>query len=596
MERLNFSLAAYSMFIAIIVMGVFFSLIFTLKRSKKKTKTIQYKLSGSEQLFSEFTENIHQVLWRFSINTHKFTFISSYATQVFGQPVDLINKDEDSWLRYIIPEDKPKIMAAINQVKQGVSDINLDIKILRADGVIAVLSNQLFPSKNRQGTVIAVLGIISDITAQYNLALQKRLRAELHKNLNQLKDMKNLSYITLKSIGLAINYDIGELWIFDDKEKKLVCLVHWSRDNLEGNNKIHEVLSVSDKTKNTFQVICLNHKIIQYSTHAMHLKTHYTGVDGAEINLKEVVGIPIVVSNKPIGVLCFYNRQILNLDIDGYKILLEFAEEFGEYIHNKLLMKQLKYSAVYDALTGLYNRFSLVKKIREMIKNNVQPITVIKLRLNNFQLINYALGYDVGNKILQEMSKKITDFLSSYSSPLSSIDFVAIAEPGIFCFLSHQFDEEEGIIDFVTKLLDLFKKPIKKNNIEIFLSASIGISRYPQNGTTPDQLLGSAILAVIQSSNEGGNRFKFATQDILKSTSQNIEIENAMHHALGNNELELFYQPKVSLNTGKIVGVEALIRWHESKNTIRSPDYFIPVCEQTDLILEINEWVLDTVM
>ncbi|MBL7480386.1 GGDEF domain-containing phosphodiesterase [Legionella bononiensis] len=578
----------YTLTTAIVFIIVSCAVIYYIMRSKIQSKIIQYKSSDGEQLFLEFTENIHQVLWRMTVSTNEITYLSSYAEKIFGQRVDLIKKDPHGWLSFVIPEDRSKIWDAIDKTKQGARIITIDIKVLRGDGVIAVVSNQLFPSMDEQGNVIAVLGIISDMTAQYNTALQKRLRTELHKNLSQTQDMKVFSQRTLQSICLAIGYEIGEFWIFDDKENTLACLVHWSRDELHVTFNNKKIVVISEKIKNSFQIICFKLGIIQYSTHYSHFNKIHVVAQGKPIKLKEVVGVPIVVSNRKLGVLCFYNRHTLNLDIDGYKIISELAEEFGEYIQHMLLNDQLKYMTDYDVLTGLHNQCSFMNKISELIEQKTKSMIIITLRVNNYQLINYALGYDVGNQVHQEISKKFVESSSSL------IDMVALTEPGVFGFLSHQLEDNKSIIDFVNKLLEIIKKPIKKNNLDIFLTASIGISSYPQNGTTPSKLLSSANLALIESLKEGSNQYKFATVDTIKQSSHVIEIENAMHHALKHNELELYYQPKVSLKTGKITGVEGLIRWHDPKNIIRLPEYFIPICEESDLILEINDWVLST--
>ncbi|CAM2801875.1 GGDEF domain-containing phosphodiesterase [Legionella worsleiensis] len=589
--RYHFYGKTFTMVVAIIAFLIILSAIVLLGilvigRFERYSDELLEQLRIREKLFTEFTENIDLVLWRMPVDSHELIYVSPAFEKIYGQPVELLYKEPGSWLNLILPEDRVRILDAIEQIKKGASNIIVEIKILRADGVIRQISDQIFPLKDSNGEVLAILGVATDVTAKYNLMMQQQLLAELHKNLSETQDISIFSQSILKAICQAIGYDIGEFWLLDDKDNTLTCLAHWLKDDLTLKPKSLRTLYLNGEEEPAFQIKCLNQNTIQYSVDSANLTHPYYTVNGEDIHLKEVVGIPLVVSNQTIGVMSFYNRTELNLNIDVFKILIEFTANFSKYIQNVLLINKMNFIDNYDPLTGLYNRYSFIKKIDEFIGNNVSSFVVIKLQVNNIQLINNTMGYDVGNKLFQCLAKKYFD------ASLAHVDMIAILQPGVFGFLSHTLKEKNAIIHFVKTLLAITLKPFREHNLEIFLTTNIGISQYPEHGITSTQLLSNAIWALIESAKEGSHQFKFASSEMLTLPARQLEIESGIHEAILNNELELYYQPQVSLKTGKITGVEALVRWNDPRYGLRLPEYFIPVCEKSELIVEVGDWVL----
>ena len=582
----NFTMIVAIIIFLILITFVVFIGILILDRLEQYSNELQEQLKTREKLFTEFTENIDLVLWRMPVDSHELTYVSPAFEKICGQSVDSLYQAPDSWLSLVIPEDRAKILDAIEQIKRGASNIIVEIKILRADGVIRQISDQIFPLKDAKGNLLAILGVATDVTAKYNLMMHQQLLAELHKNLSETQDISIFAQNILKAISLAIGYDIGEFWLLDDKDNTLTCLANWLEDDLAIKPKSIRTISLSQDSEQIFQLRCLGKNTIQYSIEPADLNHPYQRIDGETLQLKEIVGIPLLVSDQNIGVMCFYNQKELNLNIDVFKILMEFTANFTKYIQNILLINKMKFIDQYDPLTGLYNRYSFLKKIDEFIEHKVPSFVVIKLQVNNIQLINNTMGYDVGNKLFQKLAKKYFD------ASLASVDMIAILQPGVFGFLSHTLKDQSMIIDFARSLLEITVKPFRENNLEIFLTTNIGISQYPEHGVTSTQLLSNAIWALIESTKDGSHQFKFATSETLTLPARQLEIESAMHEAILNNELELYYQPQISLKTGKVTGVEALVRWHDPTGTLRLPDYFIPVCEKSELILEVSDWVL----
>ncbi|RUR18724.1 EAL domain-containing protein [Legionella sp. km535] len=581
----------FTMIVAVIVFLIMITFILfvgilIMSRLEDYSDDLLQQLKAREQLFTEFTENIDLILWRMPVDSNELTYVSPAFEKIYGQSLDSLYQAPDSWLNMIIPEDRPRILDAIEQIKRGASNIIVEIKILRADGVICQISDQIFPLKDSNGEVLAILGVATDVTAKYNLMMHQQLLAELHKNLSETQDISIFSQNILKAICQAIGYDIGEFWLLDDKDNTLTCLANWLKDDLAIKPKSLKTLYLNTESEQAFQIKCLRQRTIQYSVDPVNLNHLYQNTKGQELNLKEVVGIPLMVSEQTIGVMSFYNRMELNLNIDVFKILMEFTANFSKYIQNILLINKMKFIDNYDPLTGLYNRYSFIKKIDEFIDHKVPSFVVIKLQVNNIQLINNTMGYDVGNKLFQSLAKKYFD------ASLLNVDMIAILQPGVFGFLSHTLNETNSIIPFVKTLLEITLKPFRENNLELFLTTNIGISQYPQHGVTSAQLLSNAIWALIESTKEGSHQFKFATSETLTLPARQLEIESALHAAILNDELELYYQPQISLKTGKITGVEALVRWNDPTNGLRLPDYFIPICEKSDLIMDVSDWVL----
>lgn len=474
----NFTLIVASTLYMTVISTVVLSSLLLVKKLESKSDRIQARLKAREQLFTEFTENIDLVLWRMSVDSNELIYVSPAFEKICGYPPEYVFQFPESWLELVVIEDRPRILDALNQIRDGAKNVTIEHRILRADGIISQISNQIFPLNDNQGKLVAILGVASDVSEQYNIKIQRQLVNELHKNLGQTQDICHLSYNILKIICQTIGYDIAEFWLLDEQLKTLSCLSMWSKDDLsvKFNSIPIKNLIISEQTDNSFQVLCFNQNAIQYSAHSSHLEHKFQDKDGQWILLKEAIGIPLRDPERRLGVMIFYNRQELYLNPEVYKILMEFANNFSKHIQTNLLINKVNYIDNYDPLTGLYNRESFMKKIDSLINDNVQIFVVIKLQVNNIQLINNTMGYEVGNKLLEQLAKKYRVVAHPY------VDVIATLQPGIFGFLSRSLTEKSRIVEFVKLLLDATQKPIKENNIELFLTTNAGISIYPGMG------------------------------------------------------------------------------------------------------------------
>ncbi|TWX59488.1 EAL domain-containing protein [Colwellia hornerae] len=286
--------------------------------------------------------------------------------------------------------------------------------------------------------------------------------------------------------------------------------------------------------------------------------------------------------NMPYGLAYFEARMSY---LAQYNQIVTIIRDVSEQYKSAEIIRNQAY---FDTLTLLPNRFLSLDRLSQMLieaERNQEKIAILFLDLDDFKKVNDSLGHEMGDKILVNSAQRLNKVVRKE-------DTVGRLGGDEFIVLLRGITNNHDAVIIAENLLKTFREPFRIDGRELILTLSIGVVMYPENGCSSSDLLRNADTAMYEAKSLGRNTYSFFTKEMNTVMLRRFEIEEQMHGALERNEFELYYQPQLDVKSGNIIGVEALLRWHNSTLGNISPGEFIPIAEHTGLIVPIGRFVI----
>ena len=256
----------------------------------------------------------------------------------------------------------------------------------------------------------------------------------------------------------------------------------------------------------------------------------------------------------------------------------------------KLQNDELSYLAFYDSLTGLLNRNYFVKQLNDMIlkaKENSSLISVLFIDIDEFRKINDGMGIIIGDEVVQLLGQMLREFTSNQI-------IISHFNSDIFCVAIYDPCGIRSVEHIIGSIKNKLSEPLRLSNAaEINISVSIGIAEYPEASESALELINCAEIVMFKAKHKGKNLVQYFDAPIIKEFIENVKIERKLEKALKNQNFFMYYQPQYDTYTGKLRGVEALIRWKDEDGNLISPTTFIPLAEKNGAILPLGEWIIE---
>jgi diguanylate cyclase (GGDEF)-like protein/PAS domain S-box-containing protein len=282
---------------------------------------------------------------------------------------------------------------------------------------------------------------------------------------------------------------------------------------------------------------------------------------------------------------CEWHNSVLRDENGEILSILSFAQDVSDRVDAQ---EKLEAMATHDALTELPNRVLLHSQLAETLdraRHRQSQVAVLFIDLDRFKNVNDSLGHRIGDELLRMIGRRL-------GLALRKGDFLARLGGDEFTVLLEDLNDAEGAAQVATKLLDVIQQPYWVHGHAVHVSASIGLSIFPDDGDDPDTLLKNADVAMYRAKDAGKNVYQFFAQEMGAQQQEQMALETALRWAVKNEELQVKFQPKVDIATGRIVGAEALLRWHDAILGEVPPTRFILLAEESGLIDTMGDWVL----
>ncbi|HJV53845.1 MAG TPA: EAL domain-containing protein [Noviherbaspirillum sp.] len=483
----------------------------------------------------------------------------------------------------VFPETPPAWRAAHRRCLAGATEKSDDDMFVRADGSIDYLRWEVHPWYDEHQEIGGIIIFTEVITERKN---QERKIARLTR-IREIMSAINAAIVRIGERGVLVQevcrilVEHGRFsmaWIGLGTPGALAVTTAGDEHGAE-DGAIAEPALLERALEGGKAVVCNQ---IASDRRIVHKEEHL------QRGYRSLVAFPLSALGKPVGVLFIYAAEARFFDRDEMKLLCEMAEDISYALDHMAKEERSNYLAYYDSLTDLPNRalfFERLQRHAEAARREQQRMAVILLDFERFSNVNDSYGRHIGDAVLKEAACRLRGQVSPHDT-LAHIggDRFALLLTGVM---------GADAAHLLERLVhECFGIPFKVNGNELYVSVKAGIAMFPGDGTEHDLLFKNAEVA-LRKAKRSDDAYLFYRPEMNASVARRLTLENRLYRALEREEFALYYQPKFHAASGRMVGMESLLRWHEPESGLVLPASFIPILEETGMILQVGQWIME---
>ncbi|MGE5526186.1 MAG: EAL domain-containing protein [Rhodospirillaceae bacterium] len=559
-------------------------------RDRRARARAEAELAETKSRLDSILASITDAVWSLSANG-EVVYLNPAVELIWGRPREFLDNPEN-WRRALFPPDAARVEAAWDAMTTQGLPFDAEFRIVRGDGSVRWVHSRGHAVRADDGSILRIDGLTSDITLrkkqEERIARLNRIHAMLSGINSVIVRVKDRTKLFDEACRIAVEhagFRMAWIGVVDTQTNRLSPVAH--RGHEAGYLKAIGVVNrvVGEHAGAAARAIRSKRPVIvdDIATEGGMIYRQ----EALSRGYRALAALPLFLQDAAVGVLLLYATETGFFNAEEMKLLDELAGDISFALDHIAKTERVDYLAYYDGLTGLPNRTLFFDRLNQMVRGRTahSHVACVVLDVERFHVINDTFGTAAGDTVLQQLAQRLTGALSEATllTRLSG-DRYAFGLPAV--------EEVSEIVHLLEgRVLSAVAAPFTLNGQELRVQMRAGIAVCPDDGANANTLMKNAE-AALHTAKRHGSRYCFYEPEMNVKVAEKLRLENRLRVALDRNEFVLYYQPRVNLITGKLTGLEALLRWQPAGEPLVLPNDFVHLLEETGMIVEVGAWAV----